>query len=148
MRNALFVVTALLVAVLAAGCGGRGAEQPQQPAAQQPAPAASPAAPGAPAAPAGEGTEIKIVGKDNLYEPATVTIQAGKEYTFDFVNEGTTVHNLIIQAKDAVGTDFASDIAVNGGQDSKFKVKIDKEGTYKMTCTYHPEMVGEVKVTR
>ncbi|MDR7418615.1 MAG: cupredoxin domain-containing protein [Armatimonadota bacterium] len=148
MRNALFVIAVLLVAALAAGCGGRGAEQPPQPAAQSPAPAASPAAPGAsPAAPAGEGTEITIVGKDNLFEPATVTIKAGQEYTFEFKNEGTTVHNLIVQAQDA-GGDFASDVAVNAGQESKFKVKIDKEGTYKMICTYHPEMVGEVKVTR
>jgi plastocyanin len=148
MRSALLVTVVLLVAALAAGCGGRGTEQPQQPAAQ-PSPEASPAAPGAsPAAPAAGGETITILGKDNLYEPATVTISAGKEYEFVFKNEGTTVHNLIIQAKDAAGTDFASDIAVNAGQDSKFKVKIDKEGTYKMVCTYHPEMVGELKVTQ
>jgi plastocyanin len=156
MRNALLVITVLLAAALAAGCGGRGAEQPQQPVAQ-PSPAASPAAPAAsPAAPAASpavpapvgGETITIIGKDNLFEPATVTVSAGKEYQIVFKNEGTTVHNLIIQAKDAVGSDFASDIAVNAGQDSKFKVKIDKEGTYKMICTYHPEMVGELKVTK
>lgn len=140
MRNALFVVAVMLVAALAAGCGGRGAEQPAQP--QQPAGQASPGAEMA------SGGEVKIVMKDNVYEPTTVTIKAGVEYEFDAPNEGTTVHNLIIQAKDQVGQDFASDIAVNAGQESKFKVKIDKEGTYKMICTYHPEMVGEVKVTK
>lgn len=144
MRNALFVVAVMLVAALAAGCGGRGAQQPAQP--PQPAGEASPAAPAA-QPPAG-GNIVRIVMKDNVYEPATVTIKAGQEYEFVAPNEGTTVHNLIIQAKDQVGQDFASDIAVNAGQESKFKVKIDKEGTYKMVCTYHPEMVGEVKVTR
>ncbi|MDR7522880.1 MAG: cupredoxin domain-containing protein [Armatimonadota bacterium] len=137
MRSAVWLVAVLLVAVLAAGCGGRSA-QPPQPQPEQPTGAA-------PASPAGT-TEIKIVGKDNLYEPATITIKAGREYEFEFDNEGTTVHNLIIQAKDQVGQDFASDIAVNAGQESKFKVKIDKPGTYKMVCTYHPEMVGELKV--
>ena len=142
MRNAFFVVAVMLIAAIAAGCGGRGAQQPAQ---QQPAAQASPAAP---AAPAGAGGTITIVMKDNLYEPATVTIKAGQEYEFVTPNQGTTVHNLIIQAKDAVGQDFSSDIAVNAGQESKFKVKIDKEGTYPMVCTYHPEMKGELKVVR
>jgi plastocyanin len=146
MRNALFIVAVLLIAAIAAGCGGRGGQPPAaQPPAQSPAPAASPAAPGAPAV---AGEEITILGKDNLYEPANVTISAGKEYTIVFKNEGTTVHNIIIQAQAEAGQDFASDIAVNAGQESRFKVKIDKDGTYKMVCTYHPEMVGELKVTR
>jgi plastocyanin len=142
MRNAFVIVAVMLVTALAAGCGGRGAQQPAQP---QPAGQASPAAP---AAQAPTGGAIKIVMKDNLYEPATITIKAGQEYEFVTPNEGTTVHNLIIQSKDQAGQDFASDIAVNAGQESRFKVKIDKEGTYKMVCTYHPEMVGEVKVTK
>jgi plastocyanin len=142
MRNVFVIVAVMLVTALVAGCGGRGAQQPAQP---QPAGQATPAAPEA-QAPA--GGEIKIVMKDNLFEPATVTIKAGQEYEFVAPNEGTTVHNLIIQAKDQAGQDFASEIAVNAGQESRFKVKIDKEGTYKMICTYHPEMVGEVKVTK
>ncbi len=142
MRNAVWIVAVVLVAAVAAGCGGRGAEQPQQPAAQPPA------QPAQPAMPAGPGEVIRVEGGDNYFEPATITITAGREYEIDFVNVGTTVHNLIIQARDAAGQDFASDIAVNAGQSSKFKVKIDREGTYKIICTYHPEMVGELKVTR
>lgn len=142
MRNVLWVIAVLVVAAVAAGCGGRSAEQPQpqQPAAQ-PSPGASPGA----AAPAGETQEITVIGKDNFFEPATLTLQAGKEYEIVFKNEGTTVHNMIIQAQEA-GGDFASDVAVNAGQASEFKVKIDRPGTYKITCTYHPEMVGEVRV--
>jgi plastocyanin len=149
MRSAGFVVAVLLVTALAAGCGGRGAEQPaQQPAPQPAQPAQPPAAPGAPGAPAASGDTITVIGGDNYYEPATLTITAGREYEIVFKNEGTTVHNMIIQAQAAAGQDFASDIAVNGGAESRFKVKIDREGTYKIICTYHPEMVGELRVTR
>ncbi|MBI3998065.1 MAG: cupredoxin domain-containing protein, partial [Armatimonadetes bacterium] len=41
-----------------------------------------------------------------------------------------------------------TDMVVNAGQESKFKVKIDKPGTYKMQCTYHSEMVGDLKVSQ
>jgi len=143
MRTGLWIVAVMLVAALAAGCSGKQAEQPSQPtAAATPAGGAASPAGGAPAS-----SQITIVGKDNTYEPATVTIKAGQEVEIDFKNTGTTVHNLIVQAKDQAGQDFNSDIAVNAGQDSKFKVKIDKPGTYVMQCTYHPEMKGELKVT-
>ncbi|MGQ0570596.1 MAG: cupredoxin domain-containing protein [Armatimonadota bacterium] len=135
MHRGLWLVAVTLAAALAAGCGGRGAQRPSQPG-QSPQPTT------------GTGGEIKIVGKDNVYEPVKVTLAAGREYTFSFKNIGTTVHNYIIQAKDQVGQDFASDIAVNAGQDSRFKVKIDRPGTYKVICTYHPEMTGEVRVTQ
>lgn len=133
MRTGMWLAAVALVTVLAAGCGGRIA---QPPSGGGPGPAGSPAGP----------TTITIVGKDNFFEPAIVTIKAGQEAEIDFKNQGTNVHNLIVQAKDQVGQDFNSDIAVNAGQESTFKVKIDKPGTYVMQCTYHPEMKGELKV--
>lgn len=137
MRKGLWIIAVILITALAAGCGGKKAEAPK--------------APEAAASPAGameEKAEIIIVGKDNLFEPATVEIKAGREYEFVLKNEGTAVHNLIIQAKDQVGQDFMSEIVVDGGKESKFKVKFDKEGTYPMVCTYHPEMKGDLKVTK
>ncbi|MDR7481776.1 MAG: cupredoxin domain-containing protein [Armatimonadota bacterium] len=130
MRTALAWAAVVVIAAVAAGCGGRA---PQQPA--QPAPTA-----GTPVA----GGTITIVMKDNLYEPATVEIKAGAEYEFVVPNQGATVHNLVIQG--APGGDITSDVAVNAGQESRFKVKIDRPGTYKMQCTYHTEMVGDLKV--
>lgn len=138
MRTAWLGITVALVAVLVAGCGGKQASPPQP----QASPAASPAGP--PAAPAGK---ITIVGKDNVYEPATVQVKAGQETEILFKNTGTSVHNLIVQSKDAAGQEFQTDIVVNVNADSSFKVKIDKPGTYVMQCTYHPEMKGELKVT-
>jgi cytochrome c oxidase subunit 4 len=121
-------------------------------ASQPEAPAPAPGTPGTPApgtpAPSGPVTtssKVEILGKDNLYEPAELTIKAGQTYEFDFKNQGTTVHNLAISAG---GQSFASDVAVNAGQDSKFTVKIDQPGNYPMNCTYHPEMVGTVSVVR
>ncbi|MBI3997428.1 MAG: cupredoxin domain-containing protein, partial [Armatimonadetes bacterium] len=128
MRTRMWWVAVALAAAIAAGCGGRPAQQPAQP--TQPA----------------AGAPITVVGKDNVYEPTTVEIKAGTEHEIVFVNKGETVHNLIVEAKDAVGQDFSTDMVVNAGQESKFKVKIDKPGTYKMQCTYHSEMVGDLKV--
>lgn len=143
MHRSVWLVVLVLAAVVVAGCGGGGSSSSSQSSSSSsPSPASSPAASGG----ASSGSVIKVIGKDNLYEPVNVTIKAGQEYEFEFDNKGTTVHNYIINSKDQAGQDFASDIAVNGGQESKFKVKIDKAGTYKVTCTYHPEMVGEVKV--
>jgi plastocyanin len=142
MRSAVSIVAVALIAAIAAGCGGRGAEQPQQPAAQPPA------QPAQPVQPAGPGEVVRVEGGDNYFEPATITITAGREYEIVFANVGTAVHNMIIQSRDAAGQDFASDIVVNANQENRFKVRIDREGTYKIICTYHPEMVGELKVTR
>lgn len=133
MRTGLWVVAVALVAVLAAGCGGKAAEEKKAPEA---------------VSPPQETGKVVIVGKDNVFEPASVEIKAGREYEFEFKNEGVAVHNLIIQARDQAGQDFTSDIAVNAGQGSTFKVKLDKEGTYTYMCTYHPEMKGEIKVTK
>jgi plastocyanin len=126
MRTAAWWVAVALVAMVVGGCGGKAAEQP---------------------GPAAANT-ITILGKDNLYEPVTVEIKAGQEYEIVFKNQGTGVHDLMVQAKAQVGEDFRTDVVVNEGQESKFKVKIDKEGTYTMVCTYHPEMKGELKVTK
>jgi len=120
-------VTIALVAVVAAGCGGRGAQDTQGP------PSAN---------------TITIIGKDNLYEPTTIEIKAGQQYEFVLKNAGTGVHNAVIKAKAAVGEDFQTDVVVDAGQESKFKVKIDKVGTYDMDCTYHPEMKAQVKVVQ
>jgi plastocyanin len=130
-------VAVAVAAAVAAGCAGRAPQQPAQPVPTAGAPTA-----GAPTA----GGVITIVMKDNVYEPATVEIKAGAEYEFVVPNQGATVHNLVIQG--VPGGDITSDIAVNAGQESRFKVKIDRPGTYKMQCTYHTEMVGDLKVVQ
>ncbi|MDQ7858382.1 MAG: cupredoxin domain-containing protein [Armatimonadota bacterium] len=89
---------------------------------------------------------ITVIGKDNFYEPATLSLRPAADYEVHFKNEGMTVHNLIFQTQAAVGRDFASDIAVSPGAESIIPVRIDRAGTYRFVCTYHPEMVGEARV--
>lgn len=139
MNTRVWWMILTLIAGVAAGCGQRSAEN------NPGRPASSPAQQGG--AP-DQSRRITIVGTDDAYAPATVEINAGREYDFVFKNEGTNVHNLVIQAKDRVGQDFTSSIVVNANEESAFKVKIDQEGTYAMQCTYHQEIKGEVKVTR
>jgi plastocyanin len=91
---------------------------------------------------------ITILGKDNFYEPKDVAILVGVEYEFIFRNVGISVHNLVIESQAAGGRVISSDIVVDAGAESRFKVRIDTEGTYRMQCTYHPEMTGQVRVVR
>lgn len=128
MRTAMAMAVVALAAVLAAGCslggGGGGSSS------------------------TGSANTIRIVGKDNLYEPVTVEIKAGTEYEFVLKNDGAGAHNAVVEAKAKVGQDFASDPTINPGDESKWKVKIDQAGTYTIQCTLHPEMKGELKVAQ
>jgi len=126
MRTGVGVVLIALVAALAAGCGGGGGERSDS----------------------GSATRITIIGKDNVYEPATVEIKAGTEYEFVLKNEGAGAHNAVIEAKAKAGQDFSSDPTINPGDESSWKVKIDQAGTYNVQCTLHPEMKGELKVAQ
>lgn len=142
MRKGVVCVAVVVAAALAAGCGGRRAAPPRRPG---PPVAVSPAGPPA-GSPGGARTVITVIGKDNFYEPATLSLRPAADYEVHFKNEGMTVHNLIFQTQAAVGRDFASDIAVSPGAESIIPVRIDRAGTYRFVCTYHPEMVGEARV--
>lgn len=124
MRTGVMVMA--LAAILAAGCGGGGGERSDS----------------------GSAAKVTLVGKDNVYEPATVEIKAGTEYEFVLKNDGAGAHNAVIETKAKVGQDFSSDPTVNPGDESKWKVKIDQAGTYNIQCTLHPEMKGQLKVVQ
>jgi len=73
--------------------------------------------------------------------PAKTEIPAGQEITVEFRNIGAAIHDLVIQ-----GTKFRSKQVVEGGKTDTFKIKIDKPGTYKLTCEYHHEAVADLVV--
>ncbi len=127
MRTGGGMVVIALVAAVAAGCGGGG---------------------GGESSSSGSANTIRIVGKDNVFEPATVEIKAGTEYEFVLKNDGAGAHNAVIEAKAKAGQDFSSDPTINPGDESKWMVKIDQVGTYVIQCTLHPEMKGELKVAQ
>ncbi len=127
MRRWTGIVGIALMAALAAGCAGAGGNGSSD---------------------SGSANRIRIVGKDNLYEPATVEIKAGTEYEFVLKNDGAGAHNAVVEAKARAGQDFSSDPTINPGDESTWKVKIDQAGAYNIQCTLHPEMKGQLKVVQ
>ena len=121
----LIVAGALATAVLSA-CGGAsegpGASSPSANTSGSTATAASP-------------TTVKIVLKDNVFEPAAVTIPVGKDITIEYENQGAVMHNLVAEG-------FSSPM-MQAGDKGTMKVKFDKAGQVKFLCAFHqPGMDG------
>lgn len=90
---------------------------------------------------------IKVSMKDNLFDPKTLTIPAGKSVDIVVKNEGAAIHNMHILSEAKDGKDFSSSATVSPGTENKFTVKITKPGTYNFQCDYHvPDMVGTITV--
>ena len=85
--------------------------------------------------------------KDNVFEPKEITVERGKTITFVAKNEGTVVHNMMIQSSATEGKDFISTAMVNSGEESKFTATFTKAGVVKFICAYHqPDMSGTITV--
>jgi len=78
----------------------------------------------------------KILVKDFTFSPTLMTVKAG--YTVTWTNKDDEPHNV------------TSDTGLfrSGGMDTNdsFSFKFDKPGTYHITCSIHPRMVGTVVV--
>lgn len=81
-------------------------------------------------------TGAKVVIKNFVYSPATVTITAGE--TVEWVNEDAAQHT--VTANDG---SFRSP---NLSQGNTFSHKFEKAGTYAYYCTFHRGMKGTVIV--
>ena len=85
--------------------------------------------------------------KDNLFDPKTLTLTAGKSVDIVVKNDGQAIHNMHILSEAKDGKDISSEAIVSPGKESKFTVKITKPGTYNFQCDYHvPDMVGTITV--
>jgi plastocyanin len=78
----------------------------------------------------------KILVKDFLFNPSPLVVKAGSTVTW--TNMDDEPHNV------------TSDTGLfrSGGMDTNdsFSFKFDKPGTYHITCSIHPRMVGTVVV--
>jgi plastocyanin len=78
----------------------------------------------------------KILVKDFTFSPTLMTVKAGSTVTW--TNKDDEPHNV------------TSDTGLfrSGGMDTNdsFSFKFDKPGTYHITCSIHPRMVGTVVV--
>ena len=95
---------------------------------------------------------IAVSMKDNLFEPAELTVKAGASVTFDLKNEGVAINNMRIAGSDGsynTGDDAASDPnLISGGATGKLDwTAPDQPGQIKFQCDFHaPAMAGTITV--
>ena len=90
--------------------------------------------------------------KDNIFEPAEMTVKAGASVTFDLKNEGVAIHNMRIAGPD--GSYNTDDDAVSdpqlvnaGGTATLDWTAPDQPGEIKFQCDFHqPAMAGTITV--
>lgn len=74
---------------------------------------------------------VRIVGKDNVFEPSAYTVTAGKPVVVTFVNEGKNVHEFEIKG-------LVPETKIQPGQSREFTVTPEKK-TYELYCEIHED---------
>jgi plastocyanin len=84
----------------------------------------------------GSGPANRIIVKDFMFQPTSMTVKAGT--TVSWANMDDEPHTVV------------SDTGLfrSGAMDTNesFSFKFDKPGTYHFTCSIHPRMVGTIVV--
>ena len=85
---------------------------------------------------AGTSDSTRIVIKEFMFMPNSLTVSAGSTVTW--ANMDDEPHNVISD----------TGLFKSGGMDTNesFSFKFDKPGTYHVTCSIHPRMVGTIVV--
>jgi plastocyanin len=133
-RTSLALLSSLVLALGAAGCGGDDEDEPAAAgggtATQEPAPAQPTTTP--------DGA-LRIGMQDLEFVPETAEAKVGQKVTW--VNDESIPHNVVAEE----GADFKSDIFGEGGE---FSYVPREAGTIAYVCTLHPGMDGTLTVTR
>ena len=138
---------ALLVVGAAVACGGGSDNAVPTQGVQVKTPGSGATSPATSGGSEKASESVKISMKDNLFEPKTFTVPAGKSVEIEVKNNGAAIHNLHILSEAKDGKDFSSTAIVSPGAENKFTVKLTKTGTYTFQCDYHvPDMVGTITV--
>ena len=116
-----------------------------------PTPEASPTPQGTPSGTPSGG--LAVVMKDNLFEPAELTVKAGASVAFDLKNEGVAIHNMRVAGPDGsynTDDDAVSDPQlVNAGEAATLAWTAPAQpGEMKFQCDFHVSvgMVGTITV--
>jgi plastocyanin len=93
------------------------------------------------------------------FSPTVITAVAGEVFQINVKNDGSSVHNLDIAGLDDTydtpddwvtrdSNNSDNPLAILVGDTGTLQVKIDKPGTYRFRCTFHPvEQIGTLILT-
>jgi plastocyanin len=85
-------------------------------------------------------TATSVAMGDFYYEPGCVEVASGTE--LEIVNEGKAPHTFTVEA-DA----DEPEVDVPAGETAMLAIPALDAGTYRVVCTYHPQMEGALRVT-
>jgi plastocyanin len=112
------LLASLALGLALAACGGGGGGPPE---------CASPRA------------TSTVVMDDFVYEPSCIETSAGTE--LEIVNEGQAPHTFTVEA------DGGGEVDLAAGDRASLAVPNLAAGTYRITCTYHPQMEGALRIS-
>ena len=125
MQRVFMSLGLVALAVVSMACSGAAAAPPSsQPPSGEPA-----------------GDAIRIVATNLAFQPATLTVEAGKPLEIVLDNQDEAPHNIAI--KDAAGTTGFKGEIVTKGEVTNL-VPALTAGTYTFWCEVHPEMQGTI----
>jgi len=102
--------------------------------------AAATPAPGVTPTPVPADLSLDLTATDAAFEPAALTVEAGKTFRIKLANSGTVIHNLRIAGPDGqfdTTDDIVTSTFVNPGGTGEIVGKIDAAGTYAIRDDYH-----------
>jgi len=126
MKKAILMATLTGISMLTmAGCGSD---------ASQPVPTAGTSN----TTPQAGAQEVKIIAKDNLFDPKSYTVEAGKPIKLTVVNEGQEVHEVDVET-------LFPETKLSPGQTKSVDLQSVQPGTYRLYCEIHEDqgMEGE-----
>lgn len=165
MRRSLLVLSALALALVAAGCFPTAGPAwtyapPTSAPSVTPAPSGASAAPsagastapsaGASAAPSeaasgGAGGTVQVSALGVQFEQQAITAPANTAFTIHFDNkDGSVPHN--VEIKDASNMEMFKGDTVTGPAQVDYQVPALAAGAYTFNCTVHPAMTGTLTV--
>ena len=86
----------------------------------------------------GDVQEITITSKDNVFDPASYTVEAGKPIKLTVVNAGQNVHEVEVK-------DLMPETKLAPGQSKTIDLPAQQAGTHRIYCEIHEDekMEGE-----
>lgn len=85
-------------------------------------------------------TTASVAMGDFVYDPGCVEVAPGDE--LEIVNDGTAPHTFSVEADAA-----DAEVDVPAGERATLTIPALEAGTYRVVCTYHPQMEGALRVT-